>query len=329
MPDSSGIQALVEAAERAASVGDWSSAEERLRRAAAAQEAELGPGHIDLAYTLNNLGVVCERTGKADEAQQFYERAHAIAAAALPSDDPLVVTSGENFRELLASRKRPSDSTPSAPAATPPIQAPAEDRWPSSPTVDLAPRSHSSATGIAVIVCLAIAALIGWYLWSGSGESVESVKSEEVVETEAQSVPTPAVAAAPAQESRSIAESRPAVPAKPRPASAPVSVVEAQLCSGLSTTDWRCAPASTATAPGLIYFYTRLQSRLPTKVEHRWYHEEQLIQTVTLDIGANQGPGYRTYSRHTISSDRAGNWRVEIRSQDGTVLDEERFVVGR
>jgi hypothetical protein len=329
MADSSGIQVLVEAAEHAASVGDWSSAEERLRRVAAVQTEQLGPGHTDLAYTLNNLGVVCERTGKPDEAEQFYGRAYAIAAAALPLDDPLVVTSGQNFRELSASRGKPLDLTPSAPAPTPPIEPRIESERPSSTTVDVPFRSHSSTTGIAVIVGIAIAAFIGWYFWSGPGESVDSPQSPAVVETEAQAVPTPAVAAAPAPESPNITESRPAAPLKPRAASAPVSVVVAQLCSALSTTDWRCAPASPPTAPGSLYFYTRLQSPLPATVEHRWYYEERLVQTVRLDISANQGPGYRTYSRQTISAERAGNWRVELRSQDGGVLREERFVVSR
>ena len=329
MADSSGIQELVEAAEHAASVGDWPFAEERLRRVVDVQAAQLGSEHPDLAYTLNNLGVVCERTGKPDEAEQFYGRAYAIAAAALPLDDPLVVTSGQNFRDLSASRGRPLDLTPSAPSPTPPVDASAKDEPPSSAIDDVTPRSHSSATGIAVIVGVAVAAFIGWYVWSGSGESVDSVQSQEVVETEAQLVPTPAVAAAPAAESLNITESRPAVPLKPRAASAPVSVVEAQLCSALSTTDWRCAPAPQPTTPGSLYFYTRLQSPSPAAVAHRWYYEERLVQTVTLDIRANQGPGYRTYSRQTISAERAGNWRVELRSQDGTVLHEERFVVSR
>ena len=337
MADSSGIQVLVEAAEHAASVGDWSSAEERLRRVAAVQTEQLGPGHTDLAYTLNNLGVVCERTGKPDEAEQFYGRAYAIAAAALPLDDPLVVTSGQNFRELSASRGKPLDSTPSAPASPPPIEPRVESERASSTTVDVSFRSHSSTTGIAVIVGIAIAAFIGWYFWSGPGESVDSAQSRAVVETEApavveteaQAVPTPAVAAAAAPESPNITESRPAVPLKPRAASAPVSVVVAQLCRALSTTDWRCAPASPPTAPGSLYFYTRLQSPLPATVEHRWYYEERLVQTVRLEISANQGPGYRTYSRQTIGAERSGNWRVELRSQDGGVLHEERFVVSR
>jgi hypothetical protein len=347
MPDFSGIQVLVEGAERAAAVGDWPSAEEGLRRVADLQAAQLGQGHTDLAYTLNNLGVACERTGKPDEAEQCYRRAHAIAAAALPADDPLVVTSRQNFRELCASRGTPVDLTPSPPPPTPSIEARVESEPPSTATVEVQSRSHPLATGIAAVVGVAIAVLTGWYFWSGSGQSVQSVESQEVVETGVPPVPTPAGPATPATESPNIAESRPSaalkpaparpVPVKPAPpkpappkpalASAPVSVVEAQLCSALSTTNWRCTPASPSTGPGSLYFYTRLQSPVATKVEHRWYYEERLVQTVTLDIGANQGPGYRTYSRHTIRAERAGNWRVELRSPDGTVLNEERFVI--
>jgi hypothetical protein len=50
-------------------------------------------------------------------------------------------------------------------------------------------------------------------------------------------------------------------------------------------------------------------------------------RAVQLRIEANPGAGYRTYSRNTISSQPAGNWRVEVRSADGTVLHEERFTV--
>jgi Protein of unknown function (DUF2914) len=48
---------------------------------------------------------------------------------------------------------------------------------------------------------------------------------------------------------------------------------------------------------------------------------------VQLRIQPNPRGGYRTYSRNTISSDRAGDWRVELRSADGAVLHEEHFTV--
>jgi len=52
-----------------------------------------------------------------------------------------------------------------------------------------------------------------------------------------------------------------------------------------------------------------------------------LRRAVQLRVEANPGAGYRTYSRNTISSESAGDWRLEVRSADGTVLHEERFTV--
>ena len=81
---------LLEAAEQAARTENLPLADELLRRAAHIQEKELGPLHPDLAYTLNNLAIVAERTGRLDEAETFYRRAVAITSASLPADHPLI-----------------------------------------------------------------------------------------------------------------------------------------------------------------------------------------------------------------------------------------------
>ena len=36
---------------------------------------------------------------------------------------------------------------------------------------------------------------------------------------------------------------------------------------------------------------------------------DDLVQTVPLQIGANTGPGYRTYSQQTVVPSRRGTWR--------------------
>ena len=82
MPDAQELQSVVDAAEQAAAAGDYASAERLLRDVASLQEASLGPLHPDLANTLNNLGVVCEITEKPADAEQFFRRSCAIAAAA-------------------------------------------------------------------------------------------------------------------------------------------------------------------------------------------------------------------------------------------------------
>jgi hypothetical protein len=121
------------------------------------------------------------------------------------------------------------------------------------------------------------------------------------------------------------------------PASSPLSpplVANAALCRALSigesrgsAVDWRCDPATRSVDPGPLIFYTRLKSQDDTTVLHRWYRGDRLQQEVTLRIRANPGIGYRTYSRQTMDSRRAGDWKVELRTKDGVLLHEEGFVV--
>src|SRR5688500_9049533 len=73
------LRSILESAERAASDQDFASAEQLLRPAVVLQEATLGPDHPELANTLNNLGIVCERLEKMADAEACYRRAYAIA----------------------------------------------------------------------------------------------------------------------------------------------------------------------------------------------------------------------------------------------------------
>jgi hypothetical protein len=111
-------------------------------------------------------------------------------------------------------------------------------------------------------------------------------------------------------------------------------VAAAHLCRELSTggpggssSDWQCVPPSLPVGPGSLFFYTRLKSPTDTTVQHRWYRGDRLRQVVELSIRANTIGGYRTYSRNTVNDQGAGEWRVELRTRDGVLLHEERFVV--
>ena len=101
------LRAILEAAERAAAAQDFVSAERHLRQAAELQEIHLGPGHHDLANTLNNLGIVCEHIGKSADAEACYRRAYRIASTSLAPDHPLVQTSGQNLRDFCAAIGKP------------------------------------------------------------------------------------------------------------------------------------------------------------------------------------------------------------------------------
>src|SRR5262249_48020776 len=115
-------------------------------------------------------------------------------------------------------------------------------------------------------------------------------------------------------------EERPA-PAPPPGASA---VVTAQLCRNFSTQTWRCDPVGDSTRPGPIVFYTRVRSPRAGVVVHRWYQGDTHRKSAQLRLGVSAVEGYRTYSRQTV--DR-GEWRVELRSADGELLQQRHLVV--
>ena len=119
-------------------------------------------------------------------------------------------------------------------------------------------------------------------------------------------------------------------PPETRITSASVSVLNAQLCSALErkgSPDWQCAPVNGDPQPGTYIFYTRLLTNAETSVEHRWYRGERVQQVRRLRVAASPGSGYRTFSSNTISPERAGDWKVELRGADGTVLWEKSFVI--
>ena len=69
MPEPREARSIVEQAEQAAAAGNYASAEDLLREAAALQERTLGAQHPDLANTMNNLGIVCEITNNPIDAE--------------------------------------------------------------------------------------------------------------------------------------------------------------------------------------------------------------------------------------------------------------------
>src|SRR5688572_18831466 len=135
MPEPRGARSLIENAEQAAAAGDYASAEDLLREAAALQEQTLGPNHPDLANTFNNLGIVCEMTDNPIDAEHFFRRAHAIAAATLAPDHPFVATSRKNLHDFCSARGRPVELPPSPPALA---------AWLEAPAPAAAPRDESS-----------------------------------------------------------------------------------------------------------------------------------------------------------------------------------------
>jgi Tfp pilus assembly protein PilF len=72
----------------------------------AVELAQLGPGHPDLAYTLNSLGTVADAQGRHGDALALYQRALDIRRNALPAGHPSIATVLSNmagaYRDLGA-----------------------------------------------------------------------------------------------------------------------------------------------------------------------------------------------------------------------------------
>jgi hypothetical protein len=334
---------MIDAAQQAAAAGDYDAAERLLRDAVATQEATLGSSHPDLATTLNNLAFVCERTGKVDEAERGYRRAHAIAVASLSPGHPLIKTSLSNLVEFCEARGIPLWTPPETPTEDEPLPDDV-DVAPSaidveSPAIDVAPEVVLESTvvsrlplrmmAVAAVVVAAIVVMVFARQGQGRSDTPEPLAQPR---TESAAPPAPVVPETPTPIPLPAPEST--ATSAPRPesanADASVTVLKAQLCSGLEKTgspDWQCMPASGELPPGTYMFYTRLLTTSETRVEHRWYRDGRVHQTMRLRVSASPGSGYRTFSATTVSPERAGEWKVELRTLDGTLLDERRFVV--
>jgi hypothetical protein len=301
-------------------------AEACYRRAHAIALATLAPDHPFVETSGRNLREFCAANGRPVELPvAVASRVAEITAPPATEATSLRLSLDDGFEQPA-----PPQRAPSPPAAP--------------------PRSPRGLVAAAVGIALIVAAVILARVWSESRAGAD-FNAGDAARPAASPTPASGTAAAPAPSSpspgappadvapppASPAAERPATPASTGSSSAGAvaksggvpAVVEARVCSRLSTARgrWNCEAVSESVGAGTLFFYTRLKSAGAVVVEHRWYQGERLHRTVELRLSANTGSGYRTFSRQTITPARAGDWRVELRAQDGTLLDEERFTV--
>jgi hypothetical protein len=336
-------QTIIEAAERAASTGDHASAERLLREAARMQEANLGPRHADLANTLNNLGIVCEMTGKLDDAEQYFRRSVSIARTSLHPDHPFVATSQKNLRDFCETRGTQVElpaPVPEAPKPVPETTTPPAD--PEDSQLSATTLFRRVALGALGPIAMLMVVLAAGLPRLGAPELNAPVRetaigvardvtplAEPSPVKPAPSLPTPKPAPATtvrqkAVVEKEVVEEEAADDVTPATTARPV-VVRASLCGDLD--EWSCDPSDNPVPAGPLFLYTQIKSTSAVTIHHRWYHNDRLLQTVPLRVQANRRDGYRTYSRNVMKNDSAGNWRVEVRSEDGALLHTERFTV--
>jgi len=372
---------MIDAAQEAVAAGDFPTAERLLREAAAIQEASLGSVHPDLATTLNNLALVCERTNNIAEAERGYRRAHKIAVASLGPRHPFVATSVKNLVDFCAAHEIPiwtpaaarsdgpatdfdtetefdaefeTETDPEIEAETA-IEFEAETETEAeieaetatefeaeiearASTVPQARHGWSTPHTIAVaalgvaVMAVVLFTMRGREATSPSGVSTPSSTTPALTRDPQPTVPieAPPHAATPTRIERPEPRERRSETREKTVTPQPVTVLNAQLCSALEkrgSPDWQCASANGDLKPGTYTFYTRLQTNANTTVEHRWYRDDRVHQVMRLRVTANPSGGFRTFSSNTISPERAGDWKVELRDAEGTLLQEEHFVV--
>jgi hypothetical protein len=311
MPEPREPRSIIEAAEQSAAADDYASAERLLREAAVLQEASLGPLHPDLANTLNNLGVVCEINDNPVDAEDCFRRAYAIATTVLKPDHPFVATSRQNLRDFCDARGKQVD-----------VQPLLRSRF-------IRPLAIG-ALGPAVMVIVILTAVRPWLNSTGQAQSPSAIGTDSPRETPAQPQPPSSVEpiALPKATTRPSAGGPDAASARRiTEPSTPVglTVVRARLCADLE--DFACDPPDRPVPAGPLFFYTEIKSTSAATIQHRWYRDNRLHQSVQLRVQASPRVGYRTFSRTTITDESAGSWRVELTTEDGVVLHEERFSV--
>ncbi len=100
--------------------------------------------------------------------------------------------------------------------------------------------------------------------------------------------------------------------------------VEAQVATAVVDRMPQGSAMSFPADVGELFVWSRVTDAGGTSIQHVWMHDGNEYP-VTLAIG---GSPWRTWSSKVIPPEWAGEWTVEIRAANGTVLETLTFTVG-
>lgn len=104
-----------------------------------------------------------------------------------------------------------------------------------------------------------------------------------------------------------------------------LTVTEAAIATGMEGLTPQGAADSFESSVGKLYTFTKITgANEETLVKHHWFHEDQLMAEVELPV---RSASWRTYSSKTIAPAMTGQWKVDILSQDGTLLKSIPFTI--
>jgi hypothetical protein len=178
------------------------------------------------------------------------------------------------------------------------------------------------------VVCLTLLSFLafgGQPSWSQ--ETTPDTTQMEAAPTAADETSPPAVdeppAAVPDQTPSAPADdARTAAPGESQPAA---QIAEAVVCQDVVDRAPVGAGDVFAKEVPRIYCFTRVVGADPgAQVIHNWYYQGNLKASVNLTVGSSD---YRTWSYKTMMPQWTGEWKVEILSADGTLLENIIFVL--
>jgi len=102
-------------------------------------------------------------------------------------------------------------------------------------------------------------------------------------------------------------------------------IEEGVVCTGVVD---RVPQGAAETFPpdvGKLYCFTKVSGGAEgTVIKHLWYHGQDLLHTQELAVG---GSPWRTWSIKTITPDRTGAWKVEIKDGSDILVATLNFTV--
>lgn len=104
-----------------------------------------------------------------------------------------------------------------------------------------------------------------------------------------------------------------------------LSVEEGVIATGVENLIPIAPGRSFAADIGRLYCFTRIKTNRPDAViKHLWFHGDQMVMEISLPIKSSN---WRTYSMKTILPSAIGQWRVDVTSNDGTILKTLDFTI--
>lgn len=75
-----------------------------------------------------------------------------------------------------------------------------------------------------------------------------------------------------------------------------------------------------------LYCFTKVTASedAERQIVHEWYRNDEMVYRCVLPV---RGTSWRTYSKKLVSSDMAGDWRVDVLDSTGNLLKTAKFTL--